>query len=140
MELYKKQKIKVTLEEYNGIAFIKEVWQGIITSEELRMYIKDTLEIYEKQLPKLKQETVFFLLYADISEMELIKKDDMLWLDEYATPRYLACGITHQALIMPKSFFAQQSLKSYEGKTEDGKFTTNLFATEREALDWFFNE
>jgi hypothetical protein len=138
MILYSDSICKVSIQQMKGQYYIAEEWSGILSGKSFRASIMKTLSIYEKQVPELKKEATKFLLYADTSGINMIADKEIDWLNTEINPIYERLGFTHQAVIMPASFFAQQPVKNYEGVSPSGHFTTNLFPDQLSALRWFF--
>lgn len=138
MNLFTHDRLHISVEEFKGQKYIKEIWIGILTTTLFRELINESLTIYKKYLPKLKQEDEQFLLLADVSKLELISDKDIEWLTDEVNPQYEGLGFTHQAVIIPAGFFAQESVQNYEGETPKGGFDTRLFGNSKEGLSWFF--
>ncbi len=137
MRLLSHEKLVVTVEEIQNTAYIKEVWSGVFTSTVFRRLIEKSLEIYREKVPQLKLNEMNFLLFADVTMLELISAKDIDWLSNEVNLQYEEIGFTHQAVIVPKSSIAQGTVANYEGETVAGGFNTKLFPDELSALRWY---
>ncbi len=135
MRLFSHDKLVISIEEIQGIKYIKESWSGILTSTIFRELIGKSLIIYKAEIPKLKVDGAKFLLLADVSKLELINSTEIQWLTDEINPKYQSLGITEQAVIAPKSQIAKTTVSNYEGST-DG-FETKMFVEELVAIRWF---
>ena len=141
MRLFTHPKLRITIEELNGISYIREVWRGIFNSMVFRELIQNSLEIYEKELPKIKLDpSDKLLLLADVSELELIREEDIDWLNEVVNPKYEQLGFTHQAVIAPKAEIAQNKVEPYHSDAENVPFVTKVFHDEGACMKWFIHE
>jgi hypothetical protein len=140
MQLLNHPKLKITIEAKGGFSYIKESWIGLINSDTFRSLLLKSIDLYRMNVPGLKPYDGKILLYGDASRMEVIKLEDMEYLATYINPLYEEVGITHQAVIMPKDFLSQQSVKNYEEFSKSGKMLTNVFVTEEEAMKWYISE
>lgn len=138
MKLLTTNLLDISIEEMQGHSYIKEVWSGVLSGKRFRELILQSLELYAERVPGLKKDNTKFLLFADTSDIDMISEKEIEWLNTEINTKYEELGFTHQAVVMPKSFFAQQPIQNYEGVSESGKFTTNLFPDNLSALRWFF--
>lgn len=137
MRLLSHKQLTVSVEETQGVTYIKEVWSGILTPTIFHKLVHQSLDIYKKKVKELKGEKNKFLLLADVSKLELISSKDIDWLTDEINPQYEAFGFTEQAVIVPKSQSAQTTVSEYEGKT--GSFDTRMFLDELSAIRWFLS-
>ncbi|HET8859155.1 hypothetical protein [Marivirga sp.] len=141
MRLFTHPKLRITVEEFNNIPYIKEVWRGILNPVVFRDLIKTSLEIYEKEIKKHKiTGQNYFFLFADVSELEMIRQEEIKWLDEEVNPKYEALGFTHQAVISPVTQIASNKVDEYNSKNDDQPFVTKVFKDQKKALKWFLVE
>ncbi|MBK6264026.1 hypothetical protein JKA74_03170 [Marivirga sp. S37H4] len=140
MRLYTHPKLRITIEEIRGMPYIKEVWRGIFNPIVFRDLIGNSLEIYKTELPKIKMEDqTKFLLFADTKELELIRNEDITWLNEEINPKYEQLGFTHQAVIAPISQFASNKVDDYHTDDDNLPFVTKIFKEDSLAMKWFLN-
>jgi hypothetical protein len=137
MNLFSNPKLKISIEEKDGIKFMAEEWSGFISSDQFKDLLRKSIQIYKENMNQLIALEGKIFLFADASKMEIVKKDDMIWLAENINPLYEECGFTHQAVVMPNTFFNQQAVKSYEEFSKSGKMLTNVFKSQNEAWNWF---
>ncbi|MTI40952.1 hypothetical protein [Fulvivirga lutimaris] len=137
MKLFKHEKLVITKEEINGVEFIKEVWSGVLSTTIFHKLVLESLKIYREQVPLIKGDSKRFLLFADVSKLEIISAKDIQWLIDEVNLEYEKLGFTEQAVIVPKSQIAQTTVSEYEGVT--GSFNTKLFSEELTALRWFLS-
>ncbi|QSE97428.1 hypothetical protein [Fulvivirga lutea] len=137
MRLFSHEKLTISVEETQGLKYIKEEWSGILTSTIFHKLIYQSLDIYKKELKALKGKNDHFLLLADVSKLELISSKDIEWLTDEINPKYEELGFTKQAVIVPKSQMAQTTVAEYEGQT--GGFDTKMFTDELAAKRWFLS-
>lgn len=135
MKLFKHEKLVITKEEINGVEYIKEVWSGVLSTTIFHKLVLESLKIYKEQIPLVKRDNKRFLLFADVSKLEIISSKDIQWLIDEVNLEYEKLGFTEQAVIVPKSQMAQTTVSEYEGMT--GNFNTKLFSEELAALRWF---
>lgn len=141
MRLYTHPKLRITVEEINSIPYIKEVWRGILNPVVFRDLINTSLEIYEKEIKKHKitgQDK--FLLYADVTELEMIRLEEITWLDSEINPQYQKLGFTHQAVLSPITQIASNKVDEYNTDDEQASFVTKVFKEHKNALKWFLDE
>ena len=140
MRLYTHPKLRITVEEINNIPYIKEVWRGVFNPVVFRDLIDTSLDIYSKELKKHKvtgQDK--FLLYADVSELEMIRKEEITWLDSEINPQYEKLGFTHQAVLAPITQIASDKVDEYNTADENAPFVTKVFRDRKQALKWFLD-
>ena len=137
MKLFKHEKLVITKEEINGVEFIKEVWSGVLSTTIFHKLVLESLKIYREQVTLVKGDNKRFLLFADVSKLEIISAKDIQWLVDEVNLEYVKIGFTEQAVIIPKSQVAQTTVSNYEGQT--GAFITKLFAEELSAMRWFLS-
>lgn len=141
MRLYTHPKLRITIEEINGNPYIKEVWRGIFNPIVFRDLIGNSLEIYKKQLSKIKLEDQHkFLLLGDTRDLELIRDEEVDWLNNVVNPQYEALGITHQAIIAPVSQYASSKVDEVNSDENYLPFITKVFKDENSAIDWFLTD
>lgn len=141
MRLFTHPKLRITLEELNGISYIKEVWRGVFNSAVFRELIKNSLEIYKQEIPKIKQlKEDKLLLLADVRELELIREEDIDWLNNEVNALYEALGFTNQAVIAPVTELAYNIVEPYHSNAENKPFITKVFKSENEGIRWFIHE
>jgi hypothetical protein len=137
MKLFKHEKLVITKEEINGVEFIKEVWSGVLSTTIFHNLILESLKIYREQVPLIKRDSKRFLLFADVSKLEIISAKDIQWLIDEVNLEYEKIGFTEQAVVVPKAQIAQTTVSEYEGVT--GSFNTKLFSEELKAIRWFLS-
>lgn len=137
MRLLSHKQLTVSVEETQGVTYIKEVWSGVLTPTIFHKLVNQSLDIYEASLKKLKGDQNKFLLLADVTKLEVISSKDIEWLSEEVNPKYEALGFTEQAVIVPKSQSAQSTVSEYEGVT--GGFNTRMFLDELSAIRWYLS-
>lgn len=138
MRLFTHPKLRITVEELNGIPYIKEIWRGILNPEVFRDLINTSLEIYKKEIKNHKLTSQDkFLLYADVTELEMIRAEEIKWLEEEINPQYELLGFTHQAVISPVTQIASNKVDDYHSDAEGAPFITNVFKDHKLALKWF---
>jgi hypothetical protein len=138
MRLYTHPKLRITVEEINNIPYIKEVWRGILNPVVFRDLINTSLDIYANEIKKHKitgQDK--FLLYADVRELEMIRAEEITWLDSDINPQYEKLGFTHQAVLSPITEIAADKVDEYNSDDETGQFVTKVFKDHKNALKWF---
>lgn len=138
MRLYTHPKLRITVEEINSIPYIKEVWRGILNPVVFRDLIDTSLDIYAKEIKKHKvtgQDK--FLLFADVSELEMIREEEITWLDSEINPQYEKLGFTHQAVLAPITRIASDKVDEYETDDENAPFVTKVFRDHKKAFKWF---
>jgi len=141
MRLYTHPKLRITVEEINNMPYIKEVWRGILNPVVFRDLIDTSLDIYTKEINKHKvtgQEK--FLLFADVSELEMIRKEEITWLDSEINPQYEKLGFTHQAVLAPITQIASDKVEEYDTDDENAAFVTKVFRNRKDAFKWFLNQ
>ncbi|WP_375577954.1 hypothetical protein ABWH96_12965 [Marivirga tractuosa] len=141
MRLYTHPKLRITVEEINNIPYIKEVWRGILNPVVFRDLIDTSLDIYAKEIKKHKitgQEK--FLLYADVTELEMIRQEEITWLDTEINPQYEKLGFTHQAVLSPITLIAANKVDEYNTDDENASFITKVFRDHKKALKWFLDD
>ncbi|MEQ8241960.1 hypothetical protein [Fulvivirga sp.] len=137
MKLFKHEKLVITKEEINGVEFIKEVWSGVLSTTIFHNLVLESLKIYREQVPLIKRDSKRFLLFADVSKLEIISAKDIQWLIDEVNLEYEKIGFTEQAVVVPKAQIAQTTVSEYEGVT--GSFNTKLFSEELKAIRWFLS-
>ncbi len=135
MRLFKHEKLIITKEDINDIVYIKEIWSGVLSTTIFQKLINESLAIYRELIPKLKGDNKHFLLLADVTKLEIISSKDIQWLIDEVNMQYEVIGFTEQAVIVPKSQIAQNTVSEYEGIT--GNFNTKMFTEELTAIRWF---
>lgn len=140
MKLYTSKMLDISIEDMQGQPFIKEVWSGVLTEKIFKRLIYDSIEVYEKYLPNILNRHETLLMYANVSGITMIRTEEVEWLEKEINPIYERLGFTHQAVVMPSSFFASQAVLNYEGVSESGKFVTNVFKDELSAIRWYFKK
>lgn len=128
MRLYTHPKLRITVEEINNIPYIKEVWRGILNPVVFRDLIDTSLNIYRNEIKKHKvtgQEK--FLLYADVTELEMIRQEEITWLETEINPQYEKLGFTHQAVLSPITEIASSKVDEYNSEDETAPFVTKVF-------------
>jgi hypothetical protein len=141
MRLYTHPKLRITVEEINNIPYIKEVWRGILNPVVFRDLIDSSLDIYKREIPKHKitgQEK--FLLFADVTELEMIRKEEINWLETDINPQYEKLGFTHQAVLSPITQIASNKVDEYHSDEENVPFITKVFKDHKKALKWFLDD
>lgn len=141
MRLYTHPKLRITVEEINNIPYIKEVWRGILNPVVFRDLIDTSLNIYRREIPKHKvtgQEK--FLLFADVTELEMIRQEEITWLDSEINPQYEELGFTHQSVIAPITQIASNKVEEYDSSKDDAAFITKVFKDHKKALKWFLDD
>jgi hypothetical protein len=141
MRLYTHPKLRITVEEINNIPYIKEVWRGILNPVVFRDLINTSLDIYANEIKKHKitgQDK--FLLYADVRELEMIRAEEITWLDSDINPQYEKLGFTHQAVLSPITEIAADKVDEYNSDDETGQFVTKVFKDHKNALKWFWDD
>ncbi len=141
MRLYTHPKLRITVEEINNIPYIKEVWRGILNPVVFRDLINTSLEVYAKEIKKHKitgQDK--FLLYADVTELEMIRLEEITWLDTEINPKYENLGFTHQAVLSPITQIASNKVDEYNTEDENAAFVTKVFKDHKKALKWFLED
>ena len=141
MRLYTHPKLRITVEEINNIPYIKEVWRGILNPVVFRDLINTSLEVYAKEIKKHKitgQDK--FLLYADVTELEMIRLEEITWLDTEINPQYEKLGFTHQAVLSPITEIASNKVDEYNSEDENAPFVTKVFKEHKKALKWFLED
>ncbi|WKK74441.1 hypothetical protein QYS49_22235 [Marivirga salinae] len=141
MRLYTHPKLRITVEEINNIPYIKEVWRGILNPVVFRDLINTSLEIYETEIKKHKitgQDK--FLLYADVTELEMIRQEEITWLDSEINPQYEKLGFTHQAVLSPITQIASNKVAEYNNDDENATFLTKVFKDHKKAIKWFLDD
>ncbi|MFQ3215093.1 MAG: hypothetical protein ACI9XJ_001132 [Marivirga sp.] len=140
MRLYTHPKLRITVEELNGINYVKEVWRGVFNTIVFRDLVNNSLTIYEEELSKIKTDpNEKFLLFADVRELELIREEDITWLSEIVNPRYETLGFTHQAVIAPVTELASEIVDPYNSRIDNQPFVTKVFKNEGDGIKWFIN-
>ncbi|MGM0582265.1 MAG: hypothetical protein ACQETL_16420 [Bacteroidota bacterium] len=141
MRLYTHPKLRITVEEINNIPYIKEVWRGILNPVVFRDLIDTSLNIYEKEISKHKITGQHkFLLFADVTELEMIRLEEITWLESEINPQYEKLGFTHQAVISPITELASNKVEEYNSEEDDAPFVTKVFKDHKKALKWFFED
>jgi len=141
MRLYTHPKLRITVEEINNMPYIKEVWRGILNPVVFRDLIDTSLDIYTKEINRHKvtgQDK--FLLFADVSELEMIRKEEITWLDSEINPQYEKLGFTHQAVLAPITQIASDKVEEYETDDEHAAFVTKVFRDRKKAFKWFLEQ
>ncbi|ADR20312.1 hypothetical protein MATR_20710 [Marivirga tractuosa] len=141
MRLYTHPKLRITVEEINNIPYIKEVWRGILNPVVFRELINVSLDIYAKEIKKHKitgQDK--FLLFADVTELEMIRQEEITWLDTEINPQYEKLGFTHQAVLSPITLIAANKVDEYNTDDEKAPFVTKVFRDHKKALKWFLDD
>ncbi|RUA33898.1 MAG: hypothetical protein DSY77_07930 [Bacteroidetes bacterium] len=141
MRLYTHPKLRITVEEINSIPYIKEVWRGILNPVVFRDLINTSLDIYAKEIKKYKitgQDK--FLLFADVTELEMIRQEEITWLDSEINPQYEKLGFTHQAVLSPITQLASNKVDEYNTEDDNAPFVTKTFKDHKKALKWFMND
>ena len=137
MRLLSHKQLTVSVEETQGITYIKEVWSGVLMPTIFHKLVYQSLDIYKAKLKELKGNQKKFLLLADVTKLEIISSKDIEWLADEINPKYEALGFTEQAVIVPKSQSAQTTVSEYEGVT--GSFDTRMFLDELSAIRWYLS-
>jgi len=140
MRLFTHPKLRITLEELNGISYVKEVWRGIFNTIVFRELILQSLEIYATEIPKIKHDNGYkLLLLADVRELELIREEDIEWLNNEVNLKYEKLGFTHQAVVAPITEVAYNIVEPYHSNAEKQLFITKVFKSEGEGMRWFID-
>lgn len=140
MRLYTHPKLRITVEEIDNIPYIKEVWRGVLNPVVFRDLINTSLEIYEKENKKHKiTGQNKFLLYADVTELEMIRQEEITWLESEINPQYERLGFTHQAVLSPITQIASNKVDEYNSANDDAPFITKIFKDHKTALKWFLD-
>jgi hypothetical protein len=140
MRLFTHPKLRITIEEINSIPYVKEVWRGVFNPVVFRDLIDTSLEIYGSEIKKHKvtgQDK--FLLFADVTELEMIRQEEITWLDSEINPQYEKLGFTHQAVIAPITQIASNKVDDYNTADEKTAFVTKVFRERKEGLKWFLD-
>ncbi|WP_188467811.1 hypothetical protein [Marivirga lumbricoides] len=141
MRLYTHPKLRITVEEIDGIPYIKEVWRGIFNPIVFRDLIGNSFQIYKKHLSNIRLEHQNkFLLLGDTRDLELIRDEEVDWINKVVNPQYEALGITHQAIIAPISQYASGKVNEVNTDENYLHFITKLFKDENSALQWFLTD
>jgi len=141
MRLFTHPKLRITVEEIDNIPYIKEVWRGVFNPAVFRDLIDTSLDIYSKEIKKHKvtgQDK--FLLYADVRELEMIRQEEITWLDTEINPQYEKLGFTHQAVLAPITLIASNKVDEYNSEDETAPFVTKVFRDHKKALKWFLDD
>ncbi len=139
--LYTHPKLRITIEEFNGDPYIKEVWRGIFNPIVFRDLIGNSLSIYQKHLPHIRlPHQKHFLLFGDTRDLELIRDEEIDWFNEVIYPKYEALGITHQAIVQPISQYASGKVNDVNTAEDYEPFKTKVFREESDAFKWFLSE
>lgn len=140
MRLYTHPKLRITVEEIKNIPYIKEVWRGILNPVVFRDLIDTSLKIYQEEIRKHKiTDQGKFLLLADVTELEMIRQEEITWLESDINPEYESLGFTHQAVLAPVTQIASDKVIQYQSDNEDAPFITKMFENHNDALKWFLN-
>jgi|GEM_PF-4610145 hypothetical protein len=141
MRLYTHPKLRITVEEINNIPYIKEVWRGVLNPDVFRDLINNSLDVYAKEIKKHKiTGQNKFLLYADVTELEMIRQEEITWLDTEINPQYEKLGFTHQAVLSPITQLASNKVEEYHSNEDDAPFVTKVFKDHKKALKWFLDD
>jgi len=141
MRLYTHPKLRITVEEINNIPYIKEVWRGILNPVVFRDLIDISLNIYSKEIKKHKiTGQDYFLLYADVTELEMIRQEEISWLESEINPQYEKLGFTHQAVLSPITEIASNKVDEYNTVDDNATFITKVFKDHKKALKWFLED
>lgn len=141
MRLYTHPKLRISVEELHGLPYIREVWRGVFNPLVFRDLIENSLKIYEKELPGIKKnQQDSFLLFADTRDLEMIRMEEINWLNEVINPQYEQLGFTHQAVLAPLSQFASKKVEEVNSDENYLPFKTKVFIQEKEATQWFLNQ
>ncbi|SMG15525.1 hypothetical protein SAMN05661096_00778 [Marivirga sericea] len=141
MRLYTHPKLRITIEEISSIPYVKEVWRGVFNPVVFRDLIDTSLDIYRQEIKKHKvtgQDK--FLLYADVTELEMIRQEEITWLDSEINPQYEKLGFTHQAVIAPVTQIASDKVDEYNTADENAPFVTKVFRDHKKAIKWFLDQ
>ncbi|WKK80878.1 hypothetical protein [Marivirga arenosa] len=140
MRLFTHPKLRITVEEINNIPYIKEVWRGVFNPEVFRDLIDTSLSIYAEEIKKHKVTGQSkFLLFADVTELEIIRAEEINWLESDINPQYEQLGFTHQAVIAPATKVASNKVEEYESDDDEAAFVTKVFKNHKEGLKWFIH-
>ncbi len=139
--LYTHPKLRITIEDFNGNPYLKEVWRGIFNPIVFRDLIGNSLSIYQKHLANIRlAHQDKFLLFADTRDLELIRDEEIDWFNEMIYPKYEALGISHQAIVQPVSQYASSKVNDVNTEEHYEPFKTKVFKEESAAFKWFLSE
>lgn len=103
-------------------------WYGYATSKQFRKGTEFMLEM----LTENKTHKVL----ADITEMDIIGREDQLWLDSDFLPRAIQAGFKAIAIIKPESYFNKVAVESISYKVDQDKLAISFFDNIPEAKKW----
>jgi hypothetical protein len=125
--------------DFYTIAVDEEVpcYYGILrgyakSSEDYRAVIQ---KAYVYAVEQSKKYPKFFWL-SDVRELRTVLDEDVAWLIGWLNPRLVQAGITHMAVVQPKSFFGRYSVDEYISMTDPSGLVINSFPDVEKAKAW----
>lgn len=108
---------------------IVQTWKGFFSSEAFRAGVERTNRLFEEKNPVTK-----FLV--DISDSAVIKGEDTSWAAQNAIPRAIQNGLKYYGFVLPKSVFAEISLKNFREQLHQPSLEIGIFKSIEEAKAW----
>ena len=87
-------------------------------------------------VPGLISEKKAHKLLADGSGGIVSDAEDLRWTEVEWLPRCLKAGVTHVAVVMPKSLAGHMSIDKMAQRTAVGPVTRRFFGSKEEAREW----
>ncbi len=108
-------------------------WKGFAYGEALQTILLKVVEILAE-----KKSSIFL---SDARSMRILNQDDQDWIAKVWLPKAMAAGLKWEAVVMPGSQFARNSVdqtvsKARVVKPQNLPFNIDYFETVEEAKDW----
>lgn len=117
----------LTLEYDESHKCIVQVWNGYFTSEQFRNGVISTNKLFEQKKPPR------FLV--DISNCNIVKKEDTDWAATHAIPLAIKNGLKYYAFVVPTNVFSQMTLNNFKSEVES-HITIQPFDNRKLAIEW----
>ena len=75
-------------------------------------------------------------LFADMTVMDTVPNEDLLWTETDWFPRCLKAGLRYSAVVMPKSLASHMSIDKMSERIDPNAVTRRFFADPESASEW----
>lgn len=130
MKLFENDDVLVGLDE--NVPCLEWIGKRPLHSEAFRESEEKSLQFYRQhktQYPALEW-------YVDARKIRSVSSEDLEWVANEILPQFEAVGLTKEAFVMPESALGRFAVKDYSEKSQSGKVTFRMFASETDAKAW----
>ena len=99
----------LTIEYNEQIKCLSQHWNGYAKSEQFRLGIEKSIEIFKQKKPSK--------LISNTKELAIITNEDTQWAATYATPIMVENGLKHMAFVVPTNVFTQMSVDNFKNRS-----------------------